>query len=94
MNFYEDKILTSLGLSKGLFHDLEPEITKEDILADLKADLAFLELEKSAELFRRIKELDSMDDESFWELYNAVPPLEVIGDSIVPISKKKQNNNP
>lgn len=91
MDFYknqEDKVIASLGLSKGLFNELEPTITKEDILADLKAELAFLELEHSAELFRRIKELDDMNQDSFWKLYNKVQPLEIIENSIVPIPKK------
>lgn len=87
MDISKDKIYTSLGLSKGLFHNLEPKITKTDILADLKAELAFLDLEESAELFKKIKELENMDDNSFWKLYETIPPLEIIGESIVPITK-------
>lgn len=90
MDISKDKIYTSLGLSKGLFRDLEPKVTKEDILADLKAELAFLELEESAELFKKIKELESMDDTSFWKLYEKIPPLEIIGEAIVPIYKTRE----
>ena len=86
---FEENMEAVIGLSKGTYLGVEPLPTKQELLDELKEEMATLDSREANEQRKMILKIEKMTDEEFLIYYDKIPPLELVNDEIIHVNKSK-----
>lgn len=85
---FEENMRVVIGLGKGTYLGMEPLPTKQELMDELKDEMALMDIKEANDYRQMILKIGKMTDEEYLEYYEKVPPLELVNDEIVQVNKR------